>query len=675
MTRAMPTTSALALAAFAMLAGCGDNVAIPGVLERSDPASAADCPNGGTVISSGRDADADGVLEDSEVAVRTAVCQPAPLVVAQIVIRIAFEPPGPHCSAGGTAVASGADGNGNGVLDNAEVAHVDYLCRQAVVTRLAAEPAGANCLEGGVAFLVGTDRDGDGELDDAEIEHTDFACGDIVTRDVVVHSAAEAAAIAPIRVITGGLTVQLTTLQTLSLPQLERIGGSLHVLDNARLTQLSLPALQAVDGDIALTSSALTSVECPQLVRAAGLDLELLSLPRVTGFPLLATIDGAFQVHNMPSLAALQLAQATRVGDVSITANPALAHFAWDVTDEIGAVDIHGNAKLQTVDLSVNTFFGGPATIGPIAVTANPLLGHLALQGREIASFTIGGEPVLTDIQFPPITVDHDVTIVDVTAPFNLMMRGHFGRMEIDGNLTISGPVATFEAGDGFDIRGNFVLDGTSLETIARFPDSIRVIQRLVVSNNPRLEDLSAFAILGDLEVTHNTRLSSLNPELLLGSEMGGLVLIDNPRLFFAPALASAARFDGGIDIERNPLLVTPFGAGPSRIAGPVRIRDNENLAAVELSQLTGVLSSLDVSSNPALQTLVLPALPEVAGPFTIADNAQLHHIDLTALTHSDDFHVDNNPRLPTCEVLAVFGHTSGAHEQSGNDDNASCGP
>src|SRR6185295_18346043 len=121
---------------------------------------------------------------------------------------------------------------------------------------------------------------GDGELDDAEIEHTDFACGDVVTRDVVVQTAAEAAALAPIRVITGGLTVQLTTLQTLSLPLLERIGGSLRVLDNARLKQLSLPALQAVDGDIALTSNGLTVLECRQLVRAGGLDLELLSLPR-----------------------------------------------------------------------------------------------------------------------------------------------------------------------------------------------------------------------------------------------------------------------------------------------------------------------------------------------------------------------------------------------------------
>ena len=674
MTRAATkrSRSALAFAAWTVLAGCGEGA--HGVLERSDPASAVDCPYGGAIVSSGRDDNGDGMLQDSEVAIRTPVCNPVPLPAPEIAIRIAFEPPGPHCSAGGTAVASGLDENGNHVLDDAEVARVDYLCHQAVITRIAAEPAGANCSEGGVAFLAGTDRDGDGVLDDAEIEDREFACGDIVTRDVVIHSAIEAAALAPIRVITGGLTVQLTTLRTLSLPQLERLGGSLRVLDNAQLTQLSLPALQAVDGDIVLTSDGLTAVDCPQLARAASLDLELLALPRVTGFPMLSLIDGDVRIRDMPALVALQLAQVTSAGDVSITGNRVLVHIAWDVTDRLGGIDIHDNPKLETVDLSVNTFFGGPAEVGPISVIGNPLLGHLALQAREVASFTIGGEPLLTDISFPAVTVDRDVTIVDVAFPYNLIMPGYSGRMEINGNLTISGPLTNFDAGDGLEVRGRFVLDGTNLVTLARFPASLRAFGSLVVSNNARLTDLSAFGGLGDLEVRHNAVLSSVNAELF-SAEIGAVVITDNPMLASAPAFAFLTRIEGGVDVERNPRLTQLFGAGLARIAGPVRIHDDASLTALEFPELATVGSLLEVSSNAALQTLALPALPEVAGALTIADNPLLHHVDFTALTHSDDFRVDDNPRLPTCEVLAVFGHTSGAHEQSGNDDDASCNP
>lgn len=653
---------------------CGGMDRAAPVIVRTDPASAADCPHGGSVVSSGRDVNEDGELQDAEVAIRTPVCDPGPMLPGAIVLRLVAEPPGPHCSAGGTAVQSGADGNRNGVLDDAEVVHTDYLCRQGLITRIAAEPAGANCSEGGVAFFAGTDRDGDGELDDAEVERTDYACGDVVSRDVAIRSDAEAAALAPIRVITGGLTVQLTELRSLSLPQLERIGGSLRVIDNPRLTRLALPALQAVDGDVTLRASGLTTVDCPQLGRVGSLALQLLSLARVTGFPALAEVAGEVRITDMPALASLELAPATRAGDLTITANPVLVRVAWDVTNALGAVDIRGNPRLEAVDLSMNTFFGGPVQVGAVAVTSNPLLGHLGLLARRVSSFAIGGEPLLTDIDVEVSTFDHDVTIVDVASPFNLAFRGHFGAMDIGGNLVISGPVASFEPRDRIAVRGRFVLDGTRLETLARFEHSLRVGRGLRVSNNARLTDLSAFTVLGDLEVTGNAALSSANPQLVF-DEIGSLVVTDNPMLASAPALAQVSRVRGAVDVQRNPRLAALFGPGLVRIEGAVRVHDNDGLAALQLPALALVGPSLEVSSNAALETLALPALPEVSGALTIADNPQLRHIDLVSLGHAEDFRVDDNPRLPTCEVLAVFRHTSGAQEQSGNDDAATCDP
>src|SRR5687767_6508117 len=44
-------------------------------VSRVDPASAAECPRGGSVVSSGVDDDGDGVLDDGEVDGRQVVCQ------------------------------------------------------------------------------------------------------------------------------------------------------------------------------------------------------------------------------------------------------------------------------------------------------------------------------------------------------------------------------------------------------------------------------------------------------------------------------------------------------------------------------------------------------------------------------------------------------------------------
>lgn len=44
---------------------------------------------------------------------------------------VALEPPGSHCSAGGSKISAGLDANGNGVLDSAEVSSTQYVCNGA----------------------------------------------------------------------------------------------------------------------------------------------------------------------------------------------------------------------------------------------------------------------------------------------------------------------------------------------------------------------------------------------------------------------------------------------------------------------------------------------------------------------------------------------------------------
>jgi hypothetical protein len=663
-----------------VLAACGGPAhdAGPQLLLRTDPASAADCPYGGSIVASGLDHNGDGTLQDGEVASRALVCNPDPMLPPPIVLRRVPEPPGVHCSAGGTAVQSGPDDNGSGQLDDGEVAHVDYLCRNALVTRLAVEPLGPHCLVGGLAFFAGVDRDGDGELDDAEIEVTEYECGDVVSRDVAIRSSADVTALAGVRVITGTLRIQLTSLATVSLPRLEHVGGSLEVLDNPRLTRLALPALREVDGDLVLTSDGLTTVDCPALQRVSRLDLELIALRDLSGFPALTEVDGDLRISNMAALTSGDLPLSALAGDVMIAGNSVLRHVVWRLSDGIGQVDIRHNPRLQTVDLAVTSRGAATAITGPIALVSNDELAHVALHADRVRSLTIASDPAITDIALAVDRFDSDVSIRDITVPFTLGLDdSRPGGITFHGDLIVSGPAKTLHSETFVYADGLCVFDNTLLRTLddGFYPWIVR--GGLRISHNSRLTDGAELSVIGSLEVVDNALLQSLAFVSLkfTPDETGAVTITSNPLLASVPDLVNVSHVHGAIDLEHNPRLANPFGVPLARVEGQMVIVDNASMTDLAFPALVQVSSTLEVASNGSLQTLAIPALPEVADRLSVTANPALRHIDLGSLVHSDDFEVVDNPHLPTCEVLGVFAHTTGAQQQSGNDDTAGCVP
>jgi hypothetical protein len=101
-----------------------------------------------------------------------------PLAVA------ADEPAGENCEFGGTALSVGADDDGNGTLDTAEVDSTTYVCAPAAPddppiasrTSTSAESPGENCENGGIAVASGLDLDGDGTLGPDEVLDTEYIC-------------------------------------------------------------------------------------------------------------------------------------------------------------------------------------------------------------------------------------------------------------------------------------------------------------------------------------------------------------------------------------------------------------------------------------------------------------------------------------------------------------------
>jgi hypothetical protein len=96
---------------------------------------------------------------------------------------VAEEPAGANCPAGGLKLTSGADDNGNGVLEGSEIETTKYVCNgessmggPATLVDVASEPMGAHCVAAGLKITSGPDTNQNGTLDAAEVTDTSYVC-------------------------------------------------------------------------------------------------------------------------------------------------------------------------------------------------------------------------------------------------------------------------------------------------------------------------------------------------------------------------------------------------------------------------------------------------------------------------------------------------------------------
>jgi hypothetical protein len=163
-------------------------------LVRLDPvAPGSICPAGGVAIVTGQDGNGNGMLEASEVSSTTPVCA-AP---AATLVQALTEPSGPHCADGGVAIESGVDTSRDGVLQAAEVTSTTYVCSPGAATptlvNTLPEPAGANCPAGGVAVESGADANHDSLLQPGEVTATNYVCSAAAANLVAVRTVPEPA--------------------------------------------------------------------------------------------------------------------------------------------------------------------------------------------------------------------------------------------------------------------------------------------------------------------------------------------------------------------------------------------------------------------------------------------------------------------------------------------------
>lgn len=177
-----------------ILAQCTDPAVIPSdgvaglnalVSIVTEPPS-ENCESGGAKISVGQDADANGILDSSEVESVSFICNGSAGDSTPLLSLATPESPGENCQAGGTRIAIGLDENASGELDDEEILSTFFVCNgevgnaggngAATLMRVSSEGAGEDCSNGGLKIDLGMDDNENQTLDDEEIASTYFVC-------------------------------------------------------------------------------------------------------------------------------------------------------------------------------------------------------------------------------------------------------------------------------------------------------------------------------------------------------------------------------------------------------------------------------------------------------------------------------------------------------------------
>ncbi|HEY0476452.1 MAG TPA: hypothetical protein VGD37_02960 [Kofleriaceae bacterium] len=631
----------------------------PAVLVRTDAASPADCAHGGSVVTSGLDDNRNGQLDDGEIRTRTVLCRDLP---PSVVVRLVAEPPGLHCAQGGTAVLSGADDNGNGQLDDAEVAHVDYACGEALLTRFVAEPPGTNCVAGGVVFFVGRDRNGDGQLGNDEIEQTKYQCGDIVSGDITIASAQDVAALASIRVIEGTLRVVNASVGELSLPALQHVGLGVLISQNTALQRVSLPRLLDVEWFVSITDNAsLTAVDLTGLTRVGtSLDISgnpaLLDLTKLT----LSSVGGRLSLRDNRSLPAATIG-GTLGGSLEVTNNAALA--TLDLFPQ-AAGQVHvANNGIQKLTIAT-------AALGDVSIRDNAALSTLIILTHRLATLVVTGNTALTTLDMANTVITGDVTVSSPQLGGLYLDSSH-----LQGSLSVSGPVSFM----GFHIivDGDLTLDGTRFTGFVPEQPFLSVGGTLRLSHNDALDGAWFQTPGGGIELIENAVLGGvIFGGWPLGSPQsdvlhGDVIVSGNPNLRMNQFLFNIRRIEGSLRVVDNPQFRNTASAGLREVAGEIEVRNNPLLERAGFDQLQSVAGRITVAQNATLPIVEFPLLSATDWGIEISSNPELQHVS-AAVLQSASMTVVNNPVLPACEVAALFGRL-GRGSQSGNDENATC--
>jgi hypothetical protein len=340
------------------------------------------------------------------------------------------EPPGANCASGGTAIATGADDNGNGVLDPSEVTSTQYVCSGVAHSLISVvpEPAGANCPAGGQAIEVGIDLNNNNVLDADEVQSTTYLCDPeqptTIDGTVIVRNSLDAAQLVGVQTITGELQIAAPGLTSIDLSALQTVGGALNIYEYSGAT-LAFPSLVSVDSlrVVGNGEPALTTLSFPSLLATSELHVDTLPVATLA-LPSLATVNNLIELSS-PAVTSLSFPQLASVPEIRIhhigipsldfgTAFPSLASLDWlevSYTDvvtsfRLGATQVQKRMLLEYNDVLTTVDLGSLTSVDELIVYDNPALTSIDLTDLTAIRSEVyfRADDALTTLAFPALT-------------------------------------------------------------------------------------------------------------------------------------------------------------------------------------------------------------------------------------------------------------------------------
>lgn len=445
-------------------------------------------------------------------------------------VRLDEESPGANCPHGGTAVKSGLDANGDGVLDDDEITHTTYVCAgpksESSLVRLDDEPPGANCPHGGTAVKSGIDANENRILEDDEVSSTQYVCNGGVVGDVTITSPAGVAALAGIRHIAGDLTIQGELAGAIVLHDLESVEGTIRVTA-AKIDALKMPKLTTAWALEVESSRRLAVLELNQLTGVDG-RIELLSNAALEtlGFASLERAAG-FSVIHCGAVTSITLPALAEVGTLRIGTpylgfggNGSLESFSAPNLVSADAVIVEGNVLLTHIDLSALAVVNDSVRFGDDSAYSgepgNPKLASLAFPSLQTVEngFAVLRNVALQSLSLPvfestgSFSVAASPLLGSLHAPALVTVRGSFGLGRVGyptgcgsaGDETTG--LATLQLSSLASIGGGFCVGGNSELTTLGLP-SLKKVEGagFVVTENPKLPTCAAENLYAQLDL------------------------------------------------------------------------------------------------------------------------------------------------------------------------------
>ncbi|RKH49038.1 leucine-rich repeat domain-containing protein [Corallococcus llansteffanensis] len=639
---------------------------------RPEP-SGEHCDFGGQAVLTGLDQDHNGVLDDVEVLSTQYVCADA---VPTVRTRTQVEPPGAHCFHGGQAVHSGLDSDGNGHLDDPEVSSTEYVCATTVPHILmTSQPVAprATCPRGGMVTRVGHDANGNGLLDDEEVAREVEVCNEPIP---VLSRVRRLADTSP-KCVRGGSVVQagmdLDLDGFLDLPEVNATAYACDV-EPADL-HLKQGQVELGSGDCAARGTRVDAFE----------DLDGDTLPDPGGYTTTLyvceatrTYDGDFVVSNDVDLFALEGVDRLR-GDLRIQA-PELGEVILPTLAIIdGSLVVQGNSSLKWLDLGMLRFIGDDAEIRDNAQLEEMALGDEEHPLLVAGSLTVEKNPKFSSLKSLVAVVPTDS--ITVRANDTLESPGVMphvvtltGSLTLQDNPLLTGtPFVNLLRVDG-DLR---LVNNPGMEGPFGLEQLQSVGGTLELRDNPQLETLAPLghlASVGSLELSGNLQLPDTSGLLNL-TRAGRIHVQGNAAMVSLGDMPLLTSVDEEFFVKHNPSLQRVHGLPLLRTAGTVSVVGNEALTSLSGLARLPQLGTLEVLANAKLPTLGDFAKLRELEFFNVQGNTALTGLGLGELARvTQTFIVSDNTKLPTCQATALAASVfQGTPSIDRNDDAGTC--